>query len=181
MTERTAKPRICLTTAYNMDFDRTDKMLISRLQGDLPLVSRPFAGIAQDLGISEQEVVGRIQRLADKKIMRRFGATLRHQQSGFSSNVMVAWKIPEEQISEVGRKLASFRRVSHAYHRRPCDGFAYNVFTMVHGRSEGECEAIIEEMAHLVGNPQHDLLFSVEELKKTSMRYFTEEGEVHGN
>ncbi len=164
-----------------MNFDKIDRKLIARLQGDLPLVSRPFEGIAADLGISEQEVVRRIQRLADEKIMRRFGATLRHQQSGFSCNVMVAWNVPEGQISEVGRKLAGFRNVSHAYHRHPCDGFSYNVFTMVHGRSEDECRAIIEEMAQSVGNPQHDLLFSMEELKKTSMRYFTEEGEVHGN
>lgn len=164
-----------------MNFDTIDKMLIARLQGDLPLVSRPFEAIADELGISQAEVVERIRRLADEKIMRRFGATLRHQKSGFSSNVMVAWRIPDDKIKEVGRKLAAFRRVSHAYHRDPCEGFAYNVFTMVHGRSEEDCRAIIDEMARTVGNPQHDLLFSVEELKKTSMRYFTEEGEVHGN
>lgn len=164
-----------------MNLDNTDKKLIARLQGDLPLEPRPFAGIAAELGIDEDEVVRRVRRLADANIMRRFGATLRHQQSGFASNVMVAWRVPEDKISEVGRVLATVRHVSHAYHRRPCPGFDYNVFTMVHGRDERECLDVIAEMARMVGQPEHDLLFSVEELKKTSMRYFTEEGEVHAH
>ena len=81
----------------------------------------------------------------------------------------------------MGRVLAQVRNVSHAYHRRPCQGFGYNLFTMVHGRDERECRRIVDEMAAMVGHPEHDLLFSVEELKKTSMRYFTEEGEVNGH
>ncbi|WP_449247066.1 siroheme decarboxylase subunit beta [Desulfarculus baarsii] len=164
-----------------MSLDDIDKKLIARLQGDLPLEPRPFAGVAAELGLDEAEVVRRVRRLADAKIMRRFGATLRHQRSGFACNVMVAWRAPADQASEMGRVLATVRNVSHAYHRRPCPGFDYNLFTMVHGRDEQECRSIIDQMAQMVGHPAHDLLFSVEELKKTSMRYFTEEGEIHAH
>ncbi len=162
-----------------MQLDATDRKIIARLQGDLPLVSRPFAAMAQELGLSEAEVVERIQSLADAKVMRRFGATLRHQRSGFASNVMVAWRVPAERAPEVGRLLASFRNVSHCYWREPCDDFPYNLFSMVHGRDEQECRAVVAEMAAQAHADAHDLLFSLEELKKTSMRYFDREGGIH--
>lgn len=155
-----------------MSIDALDKRIIARLQGDLPLQARPFAGLAAELGISEAQVVQRIARLERDKIMRRFGATLRHQQSGFPANVMVAWRVDEARVDEVGEKLASFRRVSHCYWRRPCADFPYNVFSMVHGKSEQECRELVAEMARAVEGIEHELLFSVEELKKTSMQYY---------
>jgi len=155
-----------------VNIDAIDKRIIASLQGDLPLEPRPFAGLAAELGLSEAQVVGRIALLKRDKIMRRFGATLRHQQSGFPANVMVAWRVEEHQVEEVGQKLASFRRVSHCYWRRPCADFPYNLFSMVHGKSAAECRELVEEMVRAVGIVDHELLFSVEELKKTSMQYY---------
>jgi len=152
--------------------DRLDKRIIAFAQGDLPLTSRPFKGLADDLGISEAEVVARLQTMADQGVMRRFGATLRHQKSGFAANVMVAWRVPPADCDRVGERLASFRRVSHCYHREICDGFDYNLFSMVHGRSEEEVRQLVEEMAREVRIDDYALLFSREELKKTSMRYY---------
>ncbi|MFH1059141.1 MAG: AsnC family transcriptional regulator [Pseudomonadota bacterium] len=157
-----------------MTIDAIDKRIIARLQGDLPLVPRPFAPLAAELGIAEAEVVARIDRMKRQRIMRRFGATLRHQQSGFPANVMVAWRVAEERIEAVGEILSGFRNVSHCYWRRPCEGFAYNLFSMVHGVSQDECRRIVAEMAQKVAMDPADyaLLFSVEELKKTSMQYY---------
>ncbi|MFH1033259.1 MAG: AsnC family transcriptional regulator [Pseudomonadota bacterium] len=152
--------------------DEKDKRIIARLQGDLPLEPRPFAGLAAELGLSQAQVVERIARLKREGIMRRFGATLRHQKSGFPANVMVAWRVTEDQVDEVGHKLAAFRRVSHCYWRRPCADFPYNLFSMVHGKSQDECRNLVEEMAREVPGVAHELLFSVEELKKTSMQYY---------
>ena len=179
LTTLPSHPRIVSREVY-VKLDSLDKRIIAQLQGDLPLVSRPFAGLAAELGLTEAEVVERIRRLAERGVMRRFGATLRHQKSGFASNVMVAWKVPEEMMEEVGRKLASFRNVSHCYWRIPCEGFGFNLYSMLHGTSETECRSLVEEMAEAVGPLEHQLLFSQEELKKTSMRYFDREGEVHG-
>ena len=155
-----------------MSIDDLDKRIIARLQGDIPLVSRPFAPMARELGISEAEVVERIRRMADEKVMRRFGATLRHQKSGFSVNVMVAWRVPEERVREVGDKLASFRQVTHCYQRDLCGDFPYNVYSMVHGKSAEEVQALVEKMSAAVGLKDYALLFSRQELKKTSMKYF---------
>ena len=155
-----------------MSIDDLDKRIIARLQGDIPLVSRPFAPMAEELGVSEAEVVRRIRRLSEEKVMRRFGATLRHQKSGFAANVMVAWRVPEERVNEVGDKLSSFRRVSHCYQRELCGDFPYNLYSMVHGKSEEEIRTLVEEMSAAVGLKDYALLFSRQELKKTSMRYF---------
>ena len=157
-----------------MKIDAIDKRIIARLQGDLPLTSRPFAELAAALDISETEVVARVARLAEAKVMRRFGATLRHQQSGFPANVMVAWQVPEDQVERVGQVLSSFRQVSHCYWRKPCRGFVYNLYSMVHGVSRQQCRQVVEEMVQAtgIGPERHALLFSVEELKKTSMQYY---------
>lgn len=157
-----------------MKIDAIDKRIIARLQGDLPLTPRPFAALAAELELGEAEVVARIARLAETKVMRRFGATLRHQQSGFPANVMVAWQVPEDQVERVGEVLSSFRQVSHCYWRSPCQGFAYNLYSMVHGQSREQCRQVVAEMAQAAEiAPEHyALLFSVEELKKTSMQYY---------
>ncbi len=155
-----------------MGIDDIDKRIIAFVQGDLPLVPRPFAGLARELGVSEAEVVRRLKAMAASGVMRRFGATLRHQKSGFGANVMVAWRVPAADCDRVGERLASFRRVSHCYQRETCDGFDYNLFSMVHGRSEEECRQLVEEMARAVGVEDYALLFSRRELKKTSMKYY---------
>ncbi len=155
-----------------MPIDSTEKRIIAYLQGDLPLTSRPFLPLAEELGLSEDEVVERIRAMAESRVLRRFGATLRHQKSGFAANVMVAWRVEEERADEVGLRLAGFRRVSHCYHRRTCGEFPFNLFSMVHGRSEDECRELVEEMAAAVGVSDYALLFSRQELKKTSMQYY---------
>jgi DNA-binding Lrp family transcriptional regulator len=152
--------------------DDQDKYIIAHLQGDLALTEKPFAALASDLGLSEEEVVQRIQAMADAGIMRRFGATLRHQRSGFPANVMVAWNVSEDQAQQVGETLATFRQVSHCYWRERCGDFPYNLYSMVHGQSEAECREVVAEMAQATGQNDYALLFSKKELKKTSMRYF---------
>jgi DNA-binding Lrp family transcriptional regulator len=155
-----------------MAIDHLDKQIIALLQGDIPLDSRPWADAARELGLKEQEVVERIQALADSGVMRRFGATLRHQRSGFESNVMVAWNVSEDQAGPVGEQLASYRWVSHCYWRARCGGFPYNLYSMVHGRSDEECRSQVQQMVKDTGITDYAMLYSRRELKKTSMRYF---------
>lgn len=155
-----------------MAIDQIDKRIIKRLQGDLPLVARPFQALAEELGLGEGEVIDRVKAMAESGVMRRFGATLRHQQSGFSANVMVAWQVDEAELERVGAALAGHRRVSHCYHRAATDLFPYNLYSMVHGRSRDECRDLVSRMAAEVGIDDYQMLFSQRELKKTSMSYF---------
>jgi len=152
--------------------DETGKKIVQLIQGDLPLDPRPFAILAGRLGITEEEFLQKTRSLKDEGIIRRFGATLRHQEAGFSANAMVAWVVPEERIEEVGKAMAKFREVTHCYQRRTHEDWKYNLYTMIHGDNEEGCHQIAERMSKETGIKEYTLLFSEREFKKTSMRYF---------
>ena len=152
--------------------DDVDKKVIRLIQGDLPLDLRPFAVLAVKAGISEEEFVERVVSLKKRGIIRRFGATLRHQEAGFSSNAMVAWIVPEERIEEVGKTMARFRAVTHCYQRKTSKGWPYNLYTMIHGDDREECYEIAKKISRKAGIQDYILLFSEKEFKKTSMKYF---------
>ncbi|MDD9302357.1 MAG: Lrp/AsnC family transcriptional regulator [Desulfobacter sp.] len=149
-----------------------EKKIISLLQTDIPVVKRPFLEMAQKIGITEDEFLEVLNNLNAKKIIRRFGATLKHQNSGYKANAMVAWKVPEEWVEEVGNTMASFRQVTHCYRRNPCKDWENNLYTMVHAGTEEECYAIVEKISKAIKEETYTLLFSRQELKKTSMKYF---------
>ncbi|MBW2624010.1 MAG: AsnC family transcriptional regulator [Deltaproteobacteria bacterium] len=149
-----------------------DKKIIHELSGDLGTGPKPFEELGERLGISEDQVLQTIHRLRREGYLRRFGATLRHQQSGFSANAMVAWKVEDDRIDEVGEILASYTEVTHCYYRPPVSDWKYNIYSMIHCPSEDECRALAARMSEKTGIAEYELLFSTEELKKTSMRYF---------
>lgn len=149
-----------------------EKKVIDGLQRDLPVSPRPFQEIAEDLGLAEETVVAIIQNLIDQGYIRRFGATIRHRISGFQANAMAAWTVPEAEVDRVGAYMAAVREVTHCYEREISGEWPYNLFTMIHGKTQEECEAIARRMAAATGIKNYALLFSDAELKKTTMRYF---------
>ena len=152
-----------------------EKKVIACVQGDLSLSPQPYDEIASQLGVSVEQVLETLQSLCDRGVIRRFGATLRHQKSGFTANAMVAWKVPGERVDTVGEIFAGFGEVSHCYHRNPAKDWPYNLYTMVHATDEDACHGIASEMSAKAQVQEYTLLFSRKELKKTSMQYFTEE------
>ncbi len=152
-----------------------EKQIIASIQGDMPVTAQPYARIAQNLGIEEQDLLDVLSDLVRRGVIRRFGATLRHQKSGFSANAMTAWKVAEERIEEVGQIMASFREVSHCYRRDPTPEWKYNLYTMIHGKDEDQCQRTAAAMARKAGVDDYTLLFSRRELKKTSMKYFQDD------
>ena len=152
--------------------DDIDKKIIQLSQGDLPLDLKPFSLLARKIGITEEELLSRIKSLKERRVMRRFGATLRHQEAGFGSNAMAAWKVPEDRVDEVGNAMADFREVTHCYQRRVEKDWLYNLYTMIHGESKEECHRIAKRMSEETGIRDYALLFSEREFKKTSMEYF---------
>lgn len=153
-------------------FDDREKAIIHFLQGDLPLVARPFAVLAETIGMGEEELIEKVLSFKKRGILRRFGATLRHQRAGFTANVMVAWYTPEEKIQKAGSLMASFKEVSHCYQRRTRGQWKYNLFTMIHGKSKMECRAIAKTIAEKTGIDDYLFLVTRKEFKKTSPEYF---------
>lgn len=150
-----------------------EKKIVASIQGDMPIVKEPFAQIASELGIDEGTLLKVLEDLVNRGVIRRFGATLRHQKSGYRSNAMTAWLVEEERMDEVGQIMASFKEVSHCYRRAPTPQWKYNLYTMIHGKDEDHCRRAAEGMAQKANVCTYALLFSRRELKKTSMQYFS--------
>lgn len=149
-----------------------EKKIIASIQKDLAVNERPYLKIAKRLKISEETLLENLKSLCDLGIIRRFGATLRHQKTGYNANAMAAWQVEEERIEEVGNRMASFRQVSHCYRRNPTVEWPYNLYTMIHAVDEESCREIAREMSVVTSVDRYTLLFSRRELKKTSMVYF---------
>jgi DNA-binding Lrp family transcriptional regulator len=154
-----------------------EKKVIAEIQGDIAISERPYLEIAQRIGIDEDTLLKVIKDLSEKEIIRRFGATLRHQQSGFTANAMTAWIVEENRIDEVGEIMAASPRVSHCYRRNPSEKWPYNLYTMIHAADEDSCRAIARELSEKTSVDAYTILFSRKELKKTSMAYFASDDE----
>ena len=152
-----------------------DKKVILALQRDLEICPRPFLEVAEFLGIGEEALLAAIRRLMARGYIRRFGATLRHQKSGFTANAMVAWQVDEDQVKSVGNMMAACGAVSHCYRRDPARDWPYNLYTMVHAADEPSCRAISDALSQKTGVDTYEILFSRKELKKTSMQYFDDD------
>lgn len=154
-----------------------EKKIIASIQGDLSVSPRPYREIAENLRIPEELFLEKLQELCDKGVIRRFGATIRHQKSGFRANAMVAWRVEEQRIDEVGQIMASFAGVSHCYRRDPSGDWPFNLYTMVHAPNEKACRQTARQMADKANVDTYALLFSRREIKKTSMTYFPDDDE----
>jgi len=128
-----------------------DKNIIRELQKGLPISTRPFDAVSEKLDISEQELLERLKFFKEKGIIRRFGARVNHQKSGYRENIMTVWKLPEDRTEEVGTFIAGYRQVSHCYLRPELEGFPYNLYSMIHGKKEGECSKVIKDISQKTG------------------------------
>ena len=153
------------------EHNEIDKQIIAYIQADLPLGSRPFLPLAQKLGISEEEIIIRINNLKNQSYMRRFGAILRHQKAGYDSNAMVAWLVTITEADRIGKIMAGFNEVSHCYLRDTPPEFGYNLFTMIHARSDAHLSEIIARAADGTQLNDYLIIKSLKEFKKASMKY----------
>jgi len=149
-----------------------EQAIIRVLQVDLPIAARPYGLIADRLGISEGELLNTIQKMLDKGVIRNIGAVVHHRRIGYCANALCVWKVPSEQVEEVGELFSELPVVTHCYERQTYPDWAYNLYTMVHAMSREECAAHIRAMSKASGICDFQMFYSTQELKKTSMRYF---------
>jgi siroheme decarboxylase len=158
-----------------IDVTDLDVAVIRALQGDMPVIPEPYAPAAAEVGIAQQELLDHLESMRERKALRRVAAILFHRRAGFSANGMGVWAVPEERIMEVAPLMASFRGISHCYQRPTYDDWHYSVFTMAHGRSKEECDAILDSIAEESGIEDRRTLYSSTEFKKIRLLYFTDE------
>ncbi len=151
-----------------------DQALLHQLQEGLPLCSRPYARLAQELGCSEALLAERLAFLQETHQVRRSGLIVRHRPLGFTANAMVVWDIPAAQLQEIAEQLATQACVTLCYERpRRLPDWPYNLFTMIHGRSETQVRAQLQQIRDqlALNHLPHDLLFSEHCYKQCGGRY----------
>lgn len=160
-------------TETSRPIDAHDRLLIRATQGGLPLCERPYHAIAEEIGIDEEEVIRRLQRMQEDGVIRRIGAVPNHYALGYRANGMSVWDVPDARVQELGRRIGALDFVSHSYHRpRHPPIWPYNLFAMVHGRTRREVEAKVDKIASILGDVchAHTVLYSTRVLKKTGLR-----------
>ena len=157
--------------------DGLDKNIIALLQENIELVKRPFKRIADKSGCEEDEVLDRLRQMKEAGALKRIAPLLYHRRSGYQANGMVVWKMAETEIDQAGYQLAAFQQVSHCYQRPiyPPD-WPYNLYAMTHAKSQTELESTAEEMAEEIKNKDYQIIYSLEEFKKSSMKYYSFNG-----
>ena len=169
----TAPPRELEAQPY----DDCDIAVIRALQGPMEAIERPYDAAAAEVGMTTEELLAHLGGMVDRKLLRRVAAILFHRRAGFSANGMGVWKVPEDEIMATGSRMASFRGISHCYQRPTYEDWPYSVFTMAHGRSKEECDAVLDSIAEDCGMGPDDraTLYSSTEYKKIRLHYFTDD------
>jgi DNA-binding Lrp family transcriptional regulator len=157
-----------------IELSEEDIATVRATQGPMPVVPEPYAPAAERLGVPVATVLERLESLRERGGLRRVAAILYHRRAGFSANGMGVWAVPEAEILDTGRRMAAFRGISHCYQRPTYADWPYSVFTMAHGRSKEECDAILDSIADATGITDRATLYSSTEFKKVRMLYFTD-------
>jgi siroheme decarboxylase len=158
-------------------YDERDIAVIRALQGPMRVIDRPYDDAADAAGLDTDALLGHLRGMVGRKLLRRVAAILYHRRAGFSANGMGVWRVPEERILQVGSRMASVRGISHCYQRPTYADWPYSVFTMAHGRSKDECDAILDSVAdeHRLHGDDRATLYSSTEFKKVRLHYFTDD------
>jgi siroheme decarboxylase len=158
-------------------YDDRDVAVIRALQGPMEVTDRPYDAAAKEVGMSTDDLLSHLGGMIDRRLLRRVAAILFHRRAGFSANGMGVWRVPEEKIAATGARMAAVRGISHCYQRPTYADWPYSVFTMAHGRSKEECDAILDGIAdeHDLHGPDRAVLYSSTEFKKVRLHYFTDD------
>jgi DNA-binding Lrp family transcriptional regulator len=158
-------------------YDQTDVAVIRALQGPMAVADRPYDAAAEEVGMATERFLDHLKGMVERKLLRRVAAILYHRRAGFSANGMGVWRVPEDEVLEVGSRMAAVRGISHCYQRPTYPDWPYSVFTMAHGRSKEECDAILDRIAdqHELHGDDRAVLYSSTEFKKVRLHYFTDD------
>ncbi|MCF7971071.1 MAG: Lrp/AsnC family transcriptional regulator [Methylococcaceae bacterium] len=153
--------------------DHIDREIISASQAGLPLTPEPYQTLAEQIGISADDLMQRLTHMQELGIIRRIGAIPNHYRLGYKHNGMTVWDIDDTFIDALGKKVGALDFVSHCYHRpRHLPDWPYNLFAMVHGKTAEAAAIQIQQIANLLGEHclAHEVLYSTRILKKTGLR-----------
>jgi DNA-binding Lrp family transcriptional regulator len=122
--------------------DLMDRRLLQEAQDEFPLTLRPWASMGKKLGITEGEVLQRLNRLHQKGIIRKIGPALNPGRVGLRASTLIAMKVPSNRIRNVAKMVSNYEEISHCYQR----DHEYNFWFTVAAHNEAELKKILEEI-----------------------------------
>jgi siroheme decarboxylase len=150
-----------------------ERRLLLLVQEGIPLVPQPYRALAERLGSSEETVLAVLRSLIEQRKIKRLAAVPNHYALGITANAMVVWDVPDEQVSEIGRRLGQQAEVTHCYRRpRHRPHWPHNLFAMVHGFSRPQVLTTVDRISREVGLEKmpREVIFSTRILKKQGTR-----------
>ena len=155
--------------------DKIDRQIITSLQEELPLVAEPYKLIADNIGITVEELLERLKKYRGNGQLRKVGGVIRHLKAGYIANALCVWQVPEGCKAQAGEIFSAESAVTHCYERVTRPKWRYNFYTMVQAKTHEECQGIVERLAQRTALKDYRVFFSIKEWKKSSMGYFREE------
>ncbi len=130
-----------------MDMVQLRQHLLDRYQRDFPLMPRPFQRLADELGVSEADILDLLQALQEEGVISRIGAVVRPNTIGAST--LAAMAVPEARLEEVGRQVGARAEVNHCYSRE----HAFNLWFVVTVRDRAEVNQVLDAIQEDTGYP----------------------------
>jgi len=144
--------------------------LLREIQDGLPIVSRPYAAVADEMGISEEKVLAMLRDARAQGVVRRICASVAHRRVGITCNAMCAWDVPDDSVARAGEVLAAHPSVTHAFERPRGADWPYNIYAMTHSHDREICRKVFEELSARIGPFPGVILYGAREFKKKSLR-----------
>jgi DNA-binding Lrp family transcriptional regulator len=150
-----------------------ERRVLAVLQSGLPMSRTPYQDLARQVGIAADELLRVLADWKEDGKLRRIGGIVNHFKVGSGAGAMVVWRVEPERAEAVGKMLAGFAKVSHAYERETNENWRYNVYTMVHAGSAEELATTVERMSKACDVTEYRVLATERELKKAPPTYIT--------
>ena len=150
--------------------DEIDRKLLAQTEKGIALTQEPFNEIALQLGIPQKEVITRLNSLKEEGVIRKFGASIKPNNIGFSANALIAWKVPANRIQEVGAYLSKLSDISHCYERKAVNGrWEFNLYTVMHARERESIQRIVNQISIETAVNEYKILYSTRDLKRSNI------------
>lgn len=152
--------------------DKIDQAIVRTMQDGIPILEEPFAEIAKQIGISQDDVIARLKRLMNDGVIRRFSISVNQRKVGIVANALVVWRVQQNRVEEVGKAMSGYSEITHCYKRQTVPGkWEYNLFTVIHGYDHESVKQFIQKLSKAIGLKEYVILFSIKQFKRTNVAH----------
>ncbi len=132
--------------------DKTDRRIINRLQDGMPVCDEPYQHVAEELGMTEAELLQRLQNLLDNKVLSRFGPMFHAERLG-GGLALAAMRVPETDFQRVTDQVNALPEIAHNYERN----HEFNMWFVIATEQLNDVDTVVSRIEHLTGFPVYNM------------------------